>query len=488
MEPRLSVFAHRAAQTPQYIAALSACLGAIEVGAILGYASPAGLQLTTRNSTGESIHLFDDNFILKKKEMAWVSSIVSLGALWGGLMGGTALNIFGRRGAMMLSVIPAFIGWILISLSVNLSMLLVGRVATGLFVGLTCVTVNTYIGEIASSNIRGTLGSGFQLLVNVGFLFAYSFGVILDWYYLAFLCNAIPIIFAIAMFFNKESPMYLLMKDRPAEAEAALRHFRGPHYPVEIELRTMRLALQEQTSQKIHITKLFMTPHFLKPFLTSLTLMFFQQFSGANAVLFNLSTIFKSAGTDISESLSSIIVGMVFVVGTLVSSIFIDKMGRKLLLSVSAGMMCISHVGLGFFFYELKHEPEWALGYLQWVPLVSLMLFTFGLAIGFAPVPWLMMGELFSTESRELASSVVTAMNWFFSFVVTVSFEYVQIAIYDFGVYWLFGAICFAAVLFSSFVVKETKGKSFEEINEMFGGPPIPLTRTSSETRFNALL
>ncbi|XP_018019695.1 facilitated trehalose transporter Tret1 [Hyalella azteca] len=478
VERRESLAAYRAARMPQFVAAISACIGAVEVGAILGYSSPAGLQLTSRmNSTTfnatEGIHLFDDTFFLRKRQMAWVSSVVSLGALWGGLMGGTALNVFGRRGTMLLSLVPAVIGWLLIALAVNFPMLLAGRIGTGVFVGLTCVSVNTYIGEIASSDIRGTLGSGFQLMVNAGFLVAYSFGIILDWYYLAFLCISIPLLFTVAMFFNKESPVYLLSKGRDQEALESLKFLRGPNYPVQSELRNMRLALHERNTKQVHFTELFLTPHLARPFMVSVTLMFFQQFSGANAVLFNLSTIFKSAGTDIPESLSSVIVGIVFILGTFLSSIVIDKIGRKVLLSISAGMMCISHVGLGYFFYQLDYAEKWTLETIPWLPLLALVVFMFGFAIGFAPVPWLMMGELFSSETRELASSMVTAANWFFSFVVTVTFEYIQIVILDFGAYWMYATICMAALVFSACIVKETKGKDLEQIMEMFGGPKV---------------
>lgn len=70
-------------------------------------------------------------------------------------------------------------------------------------------------------------GTSFQLFVNAGFLLAYSFGVVLRWYYLAFLCDVIPVLFAIAMYFNKESPNYLLMKGQEEEAIATLKYFRG---------------------------------------------------------------------------------------------------------------------------------------------------------------------------------------------------------------------------------------------------------------------
>lgn len=103
-----------------------ACLGAVAVGSILGFTSPAGLQLTEYDNSSllnnsvvqhlndSNFHIFDDSFYLTKEKMAWVSSTVSLGALWGGLAGGSFLNIFGRRGTMLLSLIPALGGWLLI--------------------------------------------------------------------------------------------------------------------------------------------------------------------------------------------------------------------------------------------------------------------------------------------------------------------------------------------------------------------------------------
>ncbi|MPC82771.1 Solute carrier family 2, facilitated glucose transporter member 8 [Portunus trituberculatus] len=154
-------------------------------------------------------------------------------------------------------------------------MLLVGRVLTGLCCGITSLTVPTYIGEFSSSDIRGTLanevvivwcaGSSFQLMVTLGLLYAYVLGaVVASWRLLAGLCIIPVILYAILMFFAKESPSYLLFKGKEDEAAAALQYFR--------DLRK---------------------PYILKPFFISLTLMFFQQFSGVNGVLFNLTIIFS---------------------------------------------------------------------------------------------------------------------------------------------------------------------------------------------------
>lgn len=75
-------------------------------------------------------------------------------------------------------------------------------------------------------------------MVNFGFLLSYGFGVVLNWYYLAFLCDAVPILFAVAMYFNKESPSYLLMKGREAEARDSLQYFRGDVIVGAVVLRT----------------------------------------------------------------------------------------------------------------------------------------------------------------------------------------------------------------------------------------------------------
>ena len=435
----------------QYVAGISAIIGAMAMGTVLGFASPAGLQLTSNSTT---LHL-------QENQIAWFSSIVPIGAVFGGPLAGYLMDKIGRKGTMLTSIIPYMLGWGLIGFAQYFEMLMVGQFFLGMCCGIMSLVVPTYIGEIASPEIRGRLGSGFQLMVTIGILFSYLVGSYTTWQYLALANAIIPCVFFVLMFFSKESPKHLLSKGRDTEAEETLKYFRGPDYYIQIELDQMTISIGEAQRNKAGFSDLI-KPHIYRPLVISLGLMFFQQFCGINAVLFNLGTIFESTGSGMSAELCSITIAVVQVVATFTASLFMDKLGRRTLLLGSSIFMSLSLAALGFYFFFMK---------FSWLPLVALILFIVAFSLGFGPIPWLMMGELFSEDVKLLAGSIATAVNWTLSFLVACSFNPLQNKIHNYGVYWLFSGICGASFIFCLTIVKETKGKSLEEIADMFGKP-----------------
>ncbi|XP_027221001.2 facilitated trehalose transporter Tret1 [Penaeus vannamei] len=461
----------RPARATQYIAALSATMGALCFGTALGYSSPAGILLTS-NSTDSSLQL-------TTVENSWFSSSVNLGALVGGPIGGLCINAIGRRGTL-LAVFPFFFGsWTIIVFAQNFAMLLVGRIIAGLCTGVMCISAPTYIGEFASADIRGMLGSGFQLMVVIGILYAYVFGAFINsWQILAVVCAVPTLIFCVLMVFSKESPSYLLSKGKDKEAQEAMQYFRGPDYNIQPEMQMLKQILEDSKANKASFSDLKQA-YILKPLLIALALMLFQQLSGINAVIFNLKTIFADSGTDLSDDVSSIIVGLVQVLATAFASVLMDKAGRKFLLIISAAAMIVSLVSLGVFFYLKDNGDVSALG---WLPITSLIIYIASFSIGYGPIPWIMMSELFSANVREAAGSLSTMTNWTLAFIVTYFFESIQEAIHEYGVYWLFGGICAVNLAFCVLVVPETKGKTLQEITALFGGPttsPTPARHSS---------
>ena len=129
--------------------------------------------------------------------------------------------------------------------------------------------------------------------------------------------------------------------------------------------------------------------------------------SGCNAVLFFSVSIFEAAHTSLDSFVENIILSSVQVFATALSVAIIDKLGRRILLIVSALVMIISLYGLGLYFYYLKHNPTLA-SKISFLPLFSVCLFIFAFSIGFGPIPWLMMSELFSPEAKGIASSITS--------------------------------------------------------------------------------
>ncbi|CAG7696688.1 unnamed protein product, partial [Allacma fusca] len=108
-----------------------------------------------------------------------------------------------------------------------------------------------------------------------------------------------------------------------------------------------------------------------------------------NAVIFYTTDIFTDAGSSLAPSMCTVIIGTVQVLASLVSSLLMDKAGRKVLLLFSDLVMSLFLVGLGFFFYLKEFNPEFA-AQIGWLPLASLIAFIIAMSVGFGPIPWLM--------------------------------------------------------------------------------------------------
>jgi facilitated trehalose transporter len=122
---------------------------------------------------------------------------------------------------------------------------------------------------------------------------------------------------------------------------------------------------------------------YLKPLLTSLGLMFFQQFSGINAVIFYTVSIFEMSGSTVDSNISTIVVGLVNIGASIFATLLIDRMGRRVLLIISDILMIICLTSLGLFFYvKENHADSVDIAGLGWIPLVAFIVFVIGFSLG----------------------------------------------------------------------------------------------------------
>jgi len=157
------------------------------------------------------------------------------------------------------------------------------------------------------------------------------------------------------------------------------------------------------------------------------------------------------------------------VVATFVATIVVDKLGRRILLLASGIVMALSTTAIGVYFF-LKDQDEESVANLGWLPVASLCVFMIMFSIGFGPVPWLMMGELFATDIKGFAGSIAGTTNWVLAFVITKTFKNLTEGLGSGPTFWLFSGLTVLGVFFVFFVVPETKGKSLNEIQQELGG------------------
>lgn len=344
-------------------------------------------------------------------------------------------------------------------------MLYAGRFFAGLATGAMCVLCPMYIGEIAETSVRGALGSFFQMFLCVGILVTYFLGAFLQWHALSMCLGVIPVIFIGIFYFMPETPTYLLKINNTDDAETTLVYFRGTRYDINAELKSIQRDLEEAAAKKAGVKDLVASRGNRKALVSALGLMLFQQLSGINAVIFYTVPIFKSAGSSLSPDVAAIIVAVVQVAVAYLAVSVIEKADRRHFLMASSGGMFICLCLLGMYFHFQKHQISFAgLGIL---PLASLVLYIVSFSMGFGPVPWMIMGELFASEIKGIASGLAVMTNWFLVFVVTFSFPLMNSGLGGHVTFYIFAVIMAVGTLFVNFVVPETRGKSLQQIQQI---------------------
>ncbi|XP_077989711.1 solute carrier family 2, facilitated glucose transporter member 8-like isoform X2 [Glandiceps talaboti] len=449
-----------------YIATAVAVLGSLSFGYTLGYTSSANPDMKDKG-------ILDDN------TASWFGAVVALGAMIGGPIAGWLVEFGGRKLCVMASALPFVIGWLCISISHGiLSLLMIGRILTGIAAGMCSLAVPVYIAETSTPSLRGFLGACFQVAVTLGILFAYLVGMAgLNYVWLALVGAMIPTLMIILMIFMPETPRYLLSKNKRNDALGALTYLRGSYIDVDEECCEIESNLDQQEDMSMSE---FLRPSLYKPLIVSVMLMIFQQFSGINAVMFYTVDIFHSAGfTD--GHLATVIVGAVQVVFTILAASIMDRAGRRILLIVAGTGMTISSVTFGLY-YQLSDSSasnstlatlataSSSSSNLNWLSLTSMIVYIISFSLGWGAIPWLVMSEIFPSRARGVASGIATLVNWTCAFIVTLTFVHMSDAMSNQGVFWFFAGVCFLGIVFVFFIVPETKGRSLEEIEAYFEG------------------
>lgn len=448
---------------PQYIAAITATLSALASGIILGWTSP----ITSELENGKY-----HNISISKEEMGWIGSFVTLGAMTMCFPFGIICDLIGRRPALLLLIIPFSVGWSLIVWAKSLLMLYIGRFITGMAAGACCVAAPLYTSEIAQKEIRGTLGSYFQLMVTIGIFFAYVVGKFASPTHYTVICAMVPFVFFILFVFQPESPLYSLKKARVETARNALIRLRGSNYNVDAEIDSIKAVLENSSQNSTSIYESLKRTAAKKALIIALALMFFQQLSGINAIIFYTSDIFKASGTKLDPQTAAIIVGGFQAISTFISSLIVDKLGRRMLLISSDFVMAFAAIFLGLFF-TLKDRQLLStdtLSMLGFLPIVSLCVFVIMFSMGLGPIPWTISGEMFTPELKSFAASSAGTFNWFLAFLVTKFYLELEIEMGGDVMFYIFSLICFIGSLFCYFVVPETKGKTIEQVQKELEG------------------
>jgi len=405
-------------------------------------------------------------------------SLALLGSALGAFFAGQLADRIGRVRVMMLASMAFTLSAIGSGMPFGLADFIMWRLLGGMAVGAASVITPAYIAEVAPAHMRGRLGSLQQLAIVVGifmalmgnYLIAGSAGSAENvwlfgqeaWRWMFWSEVPVAILYGVAAFMIPESPRYLVARGRDAEAAAVLDRV-GAGTTVE--------AIAETVS-KGHKPKLSMLVggrFGLLPIVwIGIGLSALQQLVGINVIFYYSSVLWQAVGFTEADALwITMLTGATNVVTTLVAIAYVDKFGRKpLLLIGSIGMV----VTLGTMAMIFGTSPVGVDGNPALTPTTGLIaaisanLYVFCFGFSWGPMVWVLLGEMFNNRIRGSALSAAAAVQWIANFLVSTTFPPLLDSI---GLGASYGLYTFFAILSIFFVVKfvrETKGKTLEEM------------------------
>ncbi|KAI1764680.1 putative hexose transport-related protein [Hypoxylon sp. FL1150] len=485
--------------------ALFACIGGILYGYNQGMFSGVLAMPAFQSHMGE-YDPFDDNADQTKK--GWLTAILELGAWIGTLFSGFIAESISRKYGVLVAVTVFVIGVIIqaTAQSGGPNVILGGRFVTGMGVGSLATIVPIYNSEVAPPEVRGALVALQQLAITFGILISFwidygtnyiggtTLGTQQDAAWLVPICLQLfpAIILFVGMIFMPFSPRWLVHHDREGEARKILASLRGlsvDHELVELEFLEIKAQsqfekrtvaehfpnLREQTAwntfklQFVAIKSLFQTKAMFKRVIVASVTMFFQQWTGINAVLYYAPSIFKQLGmnNNTTSLLATGVVGIVMFVATVPAVLYIDRVGRKPMLTVGAIGMATCHIIIAVI--VAKNADQWSLQPAAgWAAVVMVWLFVIHFGYSWGPCAWIIVAEIWPLSSRAYGTSLGASSNWMNNFIVG-QVTPIMLSKIGYGTYVLFGLLTFMGAGFIWFFVPETKRLSLEEMDVIFG-------------------
>lgn len=335
--------------------------------------------------------------------------------------------------------------------------------------------LQVYISEISAPDIRGGLSAVLKIVGHTGTLVSFAFGAYLNWRELALLVSAAPIMLFAVSFYIPETPSFLVLAGKDDEAKESLQWLRGPNVDICKELATIHANVltraQRNRTRRSNIKNISI--QLSKPIFITCGLMFFQRFSGVNSFNFYAVTIFRKTFGGMNPHGGAISVGFVQLLGSMLSGLLIDVVGRLPLLIASSVFMSMALAGFGSYSYyqDVRKENNYNFSesyaaQCDWIPLLCVLVFTVAFSLGISPISWLLIAELFPLEYRGFGSAIASSFSYFCAFIGVKTFVDFQQLFGLHGAFWFYSAISIIGLWFVICFIPETKGCNLEEMNQ----------------------
>ena len=362
----------------------------------------------------------------------WYVGCALIGSIVGVLIAGMLSDFLGRKKTMLISALLFSVSAIGCALSADFTQLVIYRMIGGFGIGIVSIVSPVYISEVSPAEVRGTMVSLYQLFITIGFLLAYLANYLIlkgtampDYWRPMLGAEAIPdLLFLVLIFFIPESPRWLAVRGQRQDNSEAWK------------------ALREKG--------------ILKAVLIGSAIAILGQFMGVNAVLYYGPKIFADAGFP-DPLFSTVLVGVVNMLTTVIALLIIDKVGRKQLVWWGVGGMIVCLLMIGLYFLPSTNLPTTFM-------LVFFLLYVFCTAISISAVVFVLLSEMYPNRVRGLAMSIAGFALWIGTYLIGQLTPWMLENLTPAGTFFLFAFMCLPYLWIMYKHVPNTTGKTLEEI------------------------
>ena len=304
-----------------------------------------------------------------------------------------------------------------------------------------------------------------ELALTFGVFLGQFAGNYITYYWLALGSLAVTALYTIpAAYVLKETPRWLVTQSKVKEARDVLVWLRGKQYNVNKELSEIEEQCDSETTLSLleKLQELKKKPVY-HPVLLAVVLVFFQTFTGIEAIVFNVKDILRHAEVPYPGQVAAFTTGGIQMLFSLIGARLMDILGRRTLLISSSLILIISLAALGayeMFYYKPDCYPVFA--------IISLAFFIGGFSIGWGNATYVLISEMIPLRVRGTGVGIATVANWGFMIITTGLFRNYQEAVKPWGVFWSFSFMSICGLIYVILFIPETKGKSLEEIENNF--------------------
>ncbi|WP_434006635.1 sugar porter family MFS transporter [Mycolicibacter virginiensis] len=440
--------------------ALLVGVAAASVGVIYGY--------DLSNIAGALLFIERD-FGLTESQQEMIATATVIGEIVGAMAGGWLANAIGRKRSMVSVALGYAVFAVLGAAATSVSTLTVARLLLGITIGVSVVVVPVFVAESAPAHARGALlvtyGVATVIGIIAGYLFAYLLAGTGNWRAMLGLAAVPAVLVALLLARVPDTARWYLLKGRVDDAERTLRRIE-PGADAQRELAEIGRTLTEEQAGGVGVLREMLRPPYLRATLFVVTLGFFIQITGINAIVYYSPRLFEKMGFegDFALLVLPALVQVAALAAMVVSLLIIDRVGRRpILLSgiaamVAANLLLVAVFAAGETFGDA----------LPAVKFGGVLLFTVGYTFGFGSLVWVYAGESLPARMRAMGSSAMLTSDLVANAIVAAVFLTMLTSLGGAGTFAVFGVLAVLSLGFVYWYAPETKGRQLEDIRHFW--------------------